>query len=155
MPTGIYKRTAEATANRMASLISGGKLKGKTPWNKGKPGSQVPWNKGKKGSQVAWNKGIKYLQISGAKHGNWQGGINPVNDTIRKSIESRLWRESVFARDNWTCQQCEIRGAVLHAHHIKRFKDYPELRFAIDNGKTLCKPCHIKAHKKVILTAAA
>ena len=65
----------------------------------------------------------------------------------RKRIEYRLWRESVFARDNWTCQKCNKKGGILHSHHIKNFAQYPELRFAIDNGITLCEKCHIEFHK--------
>jgi 5-methylcytosine-specific restriction endonuclease McrA len=68
---------------------------------------------------------------------------------IRAGIDFRLWREAVFARDNWTCQRCLKRGGqILHPHHIKSFAKYPELRFAIDNGTTLCRDCHKLEHKK-------
>lgn len=78
----------------------------------------------------------------GESHWNWQGGINNINDTIRKSFEYKLWREAVFKRDDHTCQECKVRGGKLHAHHMKPFSLFPELRFAIDNGVTLCKICH-------------
>ena len=80
----------------------------------------------------------------GENSNNWQGGINPKNRRIRTSIEYRLWREAVFARDNWTCQDCGIRGMRLNAHHIKSFSEFPELRFAINNGITLCNKCQKK-----------
>lgn len=86
------------------------------------------------------------LSIKGDRHYNWQGGINPINDTIRKSIEFRLWREAVFARDKWTCQKCDVVGTRLNAHHILNFSQFKELRFAIDNGITLCKGCHDLFH---------
>lgn len=80
----------------------------------------------------------------GEKNSNWKGGITPEHKRIRAGVEYRLWREAVYARDNWTCQDCGERGVTLHPHHIKQFAYYPELRFAIDNGITLCKKCHIK-----------
>jgi hypothetical protein len=92
------------------------------------------------------------LKISNANKGEkgnaWKGGINPVNDTIRKSIQYRLWREAVFARDNFTCQKYGIRGVKLHAHHIQNFAEHPELRFAIDNGITLSEKAHSEFHKE-------
>lgn len=86
--------------------------------------------------------------FKGKKSYLWKGGINPINDTIRKSLEMKLWREAVFARDNWTCQETKIKGGKLQAHHIQNFSDFPELRFAIDNGITLSKKAHKEFHKK-------
>lgn len=79
---------------------------------------------------------------SGDKSYSWKGGITDINKKIRASLEYKLWRESVYERDNFTCVWCGIRGGKLNADHIKPFAHYPELRFAIDNGRTLCVPCH-------------
>ncbi len=61
---------------------------------------------------------------------------------IMQSSDYKLWRKAVFERDNWTCVWCGVRGGSLQADHIKPFAYFPELRFAIDNGRTLCVPCH-------------
>src|SRR3990167_10951031 len=75
----------------------------------------------------------------------WKGGISKTNLLIRASIEYKLWRESVFKRDNYTCVLCgESPSGKLNADHIKPFALYPELRFALDNGRTLCIDCHKK-----------
>ena len=92
--------------------------------------------------------GKKRPNISGKNNYNWKNGITPENDKIRHSIEMRLWREAVFARDNWTCQKCNKIGGKLQAHHIFNFAEHSDIRFAIDNGITLCKKCHIEFHKK-------
>lgn len=65
----------------------------------------------------------------------------------RRSAEYQQWRSSVFVRDNFTCSACGSRGVKLNAHHIKRYCDYPDLRFDVDNGVTLCEECHKKLHR--------
>jgi hypothetical protein len=86
-------------------------------------------------------------RFSGPLSSNWQGGVTPENNRIRHTIEMRLWRESVFSRDNFTCQKCGKRGSKLHSHHILSFAEHPTVRSAIDNGITLCQDCHKKFHR--------
>ena len=84
----------------------------------------------------------------GEKATNWRGGINPINDNIRKSATYKTWRRTVFVRDEFTCRECGRKHIYIVAHHIKPFSKYPELRFDIDNGKTLCEECHEKYRKE-------
>ena len=91
---------------------------------------------------------LRSKKLTGEKCRFWKGGITPLNSKIRQSIEFRLWREAVFARDNWTCQKYRIKGGKLHSHHIQNFAQFPELRFAIDNGITFSEKAHREFHKK-------
>jgi len=83
----------------------------------------------------------------GSYHWNWKGGITPENHKIRESKAYKDWIKKVFNRDNWTCQICGKKGGKLHAHHIKPFAKYPELRLETSNGITFCEKCHITWHK--------
>lgn len=80
----------------------------------------------------------------GADNPNWKGGI-PYKDPDRSRYRSKEWAKAVKNRDGWTCRECGATDG-LHAHHIKRWRDYPELRYELSNGLTLCHPCHEKAH---------
>ena len=82
------------------------------------------------------------VRNSGSNHPNWKGGITPINGKIRRSLEYRMWRDAVFKRDEYTCQWCKKKGVYLNADHIKMFAMYPELRFEINNGRSLCEDCH-------------
>jgi len=87
---------------------------------------------------------------SGKEHWNWKGGITPKSIAIRMSSKYKDWRLAVFSRDKFTCVGCgDKRGHNLHAHHIMPFAEYPELRFDISNGTTLCKRCHAKLHPEL------
>lgn len=160
MPKGIYLHKPNQGFQKGHKSFSRGAPKGSRnslatefkpgliPWNKGKTGVMpTPWNKGTIGVMKGYWLGKKRSDLSkkfkGTGHPNWKG-TTPKNKLLRKTKEYRLWRESVYKRDNYTCQMCGMRGGELHADHIKPFAYFPELRFAIDNGRTLCAPCHRK-----------
>lgn len=122
---------------------------GKSSWNKGKKLSPEHINKLKqshKGKPSHW-KNKKRPETVGENNPNWKGGITPINAKIRTSFEYKIWRRTVFERDNYTCVWCSARNGegktiILHADHIKPFAYFPELRLAVDNGRTLCIQCH-------------
>lgn len=96
----------------------------------------------KKGS-IPWNKGRKFEQYSKENHWNWKGGISRgYRKGYKNDNKYKQWRINVFQRDNWTCQNCNMRGTYLEPHHIKSWARFPELRYELDNGVTLCKECH-------------
>jgi 5-methylcytosine-specific restriction endonuclease McrA len=73
----------------------------------------------------------------------WKGGVSTENEKARQSKEYKTWKEQVFERDGYMCMACgDSRGGNLQAHHILNFNQYPELRFDVDNGITLCNECH-------------
>lgn len=122
-------------------------------------GSRVAFFKGKHHSEETKKKLSRALKgrklstetrrkIADSKRGSkshfWKGGKTAKMKQIKKGSEWRMWRETVFERDNWTCQDCGERGGILHPHHIKKVCQFPELIFEVSNGVTLCKICHKK-----------
>lgn len=62
---------------------------------------------------------------------------------LRYTRKYREWRRSVFVRDKYTCRLCGASRCVVNADHIKPFLHCDESEmFCIDNGRTLCVPCH-------------
>lgn len=82
-----------------------------------------------------------YDYLKGEKSHFWKGGVSTENEKQRKSARYRNWRNKVFERDNYKCVKCGSNG-YLHADHIKPFAYYKELRYDINNGRTLCVECH-------------
>jgi len=88
----------------------------------------------------------------GSKCHFYKGGVSKLKRYKHyNNLDYKIWREDVFKRDNYTCQRCGIRSkkgtkVVLHPHHIKSYTYYPEIRYDIDNGLTLCVQCHRIEH---------
>lgn len=152
MPTGIYKRTKEHGMNisKANSGVKnwgfGRKLSLETRKKKSETMKRIGFIPPSSLGRIVSKETRKKMSEAhkGEKAPGWKGGITPMNRLIRSSLEYKLWRESVFKRDNYTCQECWQYGGNLNADHIKPFAYYPELRFAIDNGRTLCLDCHKK-----------
>lgn len=98
----------------------------------------------KYGRGIYCSRPCKYHAISKELSHLWKGGITPENKKIRTSLQYKQWRKSVFDRDNYTCQACGARGCELHADHELPFAYFPDLRFEVLNGRTLCVNCHRK-----------
>lgn len=89
---------------------------------------------------------LAYRELKGSANPNWQGGKSAEHTRIRQTAEYAEWRSAVFARDNYSCQECGQHGGKLHAHHIEAFADNPERRTDLANGVSLCRDCHGKKH---------
>ncbi len=84
----------------------------------------------------------------GEKNYNWKGGVSTINMIDRTSS---LWKEckaNILKRDYYKCVICGVNNKKLQAHHLKSFSKFPELRFVIGNGVTICQNCHEEFHSK-------
>ena len=159
MPKGVYVRS-EATREKMRQYHLGRPLSEEHKIRMRE--TLVNGMEGKKHSEAtrlkmratALKNGNKPPVRYGKDTSNWKGGISPIYKRIRRSKEFIEWRKAIFERDDYTCQICRERGGILHPDHIKPFAFYPELRFELSNGRTLCKDCHMKTdswgHKATI-----
>jgi hypothetical protein len=153
MPKGVYART-------------------KPIWNKGLTGIHLsPDTEFKKGVSHLWQigkklseshranlrlarvgmkfseehkKNIRKSALRGEKNPNWKGGMSRGYKTGYYSTEYKNWRRAVFERDAYSCQMpgCELNCSYVEPHHVKTWSGYPQLRFVVNNGITLCVNCH-------------
>lgn len=102
-----------------------------------------------KPGNIPWCKGKSNPHFAGANNPNWKGGITPEHLKVRWSQKSKIFRDEVFKRDNYTCQHCNRKRkegdrVILNIHHIKPFSTHKELRFDVNNVVSLCIECHRK-----------
>lgn len=73
----------------------------------------------------------------------------------RNDSAYKEWRRQVWLRDNFKCKIANPDCAgKIEAHHILRWKDFPELRYQLNNGITLCHAHHPRkrAEEKRLIT---
>jgi 5-methylcytosine-specific restriction endonuclease McrA len=64
----------------------------------------------------------------------------------QKQAVRAKFREVVFKRDNNKCRVCKTSGK-LDAHHITDRNELPNGGYVLENGISLCEPCHWKAEQ--------
>lgn len=131
--SGFLGKHSNATKEKMSELKKHGLLKGVF----------------KKGHKLSFESRKKLsITLRGLKEEEWTNFSNS-KFRDRKCASYKLWRKSVFERDNYTCQVCNKReGQFIEAHHINRFISFPNERYDLNNGLTVCKgDCHTQMNR--------
>jgi len=152
---GSYKHTEE-TKRKMSESHRGRKLSEETrrkiglanaismKGNKHMLGKHWKVKDTSKMGHSAWNKGKKIPQMTGDKHPKWIFDRSLIKrQTERNNPEYKQWRLNVWLKDNFRCRinNKDCSGKII-AHHILSWSQFPELRYNINNGITLCHAHH-------------
>lgn len=81
-------------------------------------------------------------------HGG-DGSLSPISR--RPNLAYTEWRMLVYKRDNYKCRinNTECCGRI-EAHHILNWASFPDSRYKIENGITLCKFHHPRKRSEEI-----
>ena len=128
---------------------------GRIPWNKGltyknpkvsisMTGRKLSETHKKNIGKASIRLGLKPPVMIGEKNPNWIHDRNSIKRRERRdNPEYKIWRWSIWMRDGFKCRivsnDCSGR---IEAHHILGWSLYPELRYEINNGITLCRAHH-------------
>ena len=87
---------------------------------------------------------------NGNNHPMWRDDLTDEEREQRRDMhQQKLWRLKVYARDKHTCQKCgDAKGGNLNAHHIIPHSADKSSAWDVDNGITMCKPCHMGFHRQ-------
>lgn len=161
IPNNKGRKHSQEYAERIRILKTGTKASRSTRL-KMSLSHQKAWDEG---SHVVTNESRqKMIEANrGVNNHNWKGGITPFYFALRGQSLYREWRSAVFKRDNYSCVLCDYksrgtRPSDIQADHIKPFsvvlyensiKTLEQAMECVDlwlieNGRTLCIPCHKK-----------
>ena len=129
---GIRHIMSEKTKNKISKARKGMKFSKETKEKLSKA------RKGKKQSEETKEKISASLQ--GVSIEEWMGFKEKQE---RNDPAYRQWRLMVFKRDGYKCKMNNKDcSGKIEAHHILGWSEYPELRYKINNGITLCHAHH-------------
>ena len=102
-------------------------------------------------------------RVLNGTHNFYRGGLVSIKQQIRDCVQYKLWRETIFKRDNYTCVDCLAKNgngksvyliadhiqslaSIIRLYKIKNLKDALncDILWDINNGRTLCTECHRK-----------
>lgn len=139
-PSGMLGKVAHNRGKKMSEaqkLKLSLALKGRTVWNKGKI-NEYSLVRSKEGKESFREK------MSGRNNHRWiVDRTKLAKRQERNDSAYKEWRKSVRDRDHWKCKisNGDCLGKVV-AHHILTWSKFPELRYNINNGITLCRFHH-------------
>ncbi len=86
----------------------------------------------------------------GEKSPHWMFDRTQVldNRSRTKQGQYKVWRTEILKRDNYCCRmKNNLCKGILQVHHILPWRAYPDVRYNIDNGITLCIQHHPRKRK--------
>jgi hypothetical protein len=86
---------------------------------------------------------------TGNNNPNWRHGKTKERKRDMSCVKYKTWRNAVFQRDNYHCIMCGKKPKMANADHILPWAYFPDKRYDINNGRTLCLECHKKTYKDV------
>lgn len=115
---------------------------------------QIPWIKGKKQtsehikrrvmSRIKNGTDVKHTAPRGENHYLYIKDRSKLAKRQKRSdVAYKEWRKNVWIRDKYKCRMKnnDCKGRI-EVHHILSWSKFPELRYEIKNGITLCQYHH-------------
>ncbi len=159
--TNVGRACSEKTKEKIG-IANSIALKGRTLSEEHKEKIRISTSKAlKKMYKEGRRKPLKYWlgkkrpNICGEKNGKWiEDRTKLKRKDERNDSAYHDWVKQVKERDNWTCKinNKDCSGYCI-VHHILNWSEYPELRYEINNGITLCQAHHPRkrAEEKILI----